>query len=90
MTLRRARRATSTKNPSDARPNGSGIVASPGPSNVPFHVPSASVHQLEALPGIGKKRAVALKVKRPRSVAEVAAIVDDPKVMATLAPHLRF
>src|ERR1044072_3421288 len=57
---------------------------------VPFHVPSASVHELEALPGIGKKRAAPLKVKRPRSVEEFAAIVQDPAVMATLAPHLRF
>ena len=57
---------------------------------VPFHVPSASVHELEALPGIGKKRAVDLKVKRPKSVDEVAAIVQDPKIMAVLAPHLRF
>ena len=57
---------------------------------VPFHVPSASVHELEALPGIGKKRAVDLKVKRPKSVDEVAAIVQDPKIMQVLAPHLRF
>jgi radical SAM superfamily enzyme with C-terminal helix-hairpin-helix motif len=57
---------------------------------VPFHVPSASVHQLEALPGIGKKRAVDLKVKRPKSVAEFGAIVNDPAIMAVLAPHLAF
>jgi radical SAM superfamily enzyme with C-terminal helix-hairpin-helix motif len=57
---------------------------------VPFHVPSASVKQLEALPGIGKKRAVDLKVQRPGSLAEVAAIVQDPAIMAVLAPHLRF
>lgn len=57
---------------------------------VPFHVPSASVHELEALPGIGKKRAVALKVGRPKSVDDVAAIVQDPAIMAVLAPHLRF
>jgi radical SAM superfamily enzyme with C-terminal helix-hairpin-helix motif len=57
---------------------------------VPFHVPSASMKELEALPGIGKKRAVDLKLKRPTSVDEVAAIVQDPKVMQVLAPHLRF
>jgi radical SAM superfamily enzyme with C-terminal helix-hairpin-helix motif len=57
---------------------------------VPFHVPSASVHQLEALPGIGKKRAVNLKVKRPKSLAEFAAIVQDDTIVARLAPHLTF
>jgi radical SAM superfamily enzyme with C-terminal helix-hairpin-helix motif len=57
---------------------------------VPFHVPSASVHELEALPGIGKKRAVSLKVKRPRSPAEFAAIVQDDAIVAALAPHLAF
>ena len=57
---------------------------------VPFHVPSASVHELEALPGIGKKRAVSLKVKRPRSLAEFAAIVQDDAIVAALAPHLAF
>lgn len=57
---------------------------------IPFNVPAASMKQLEALPGIGKKRAVDLKVKRPKSVQEFAAIVDDPKVMQLLAPHLVF
>jgi radical SAM superfamily enzyme with C-terminal helix-hairpin-helix motif len=57
---------------------------------VPFHVPSASLKQLEALPGIGRKRAVDIKVKRPKSVAEFAAIVQDPAVMAPLAQHLSF
>ena len=57
---------------------------------IPFNVPTASMKQLEALPGIGKKRAVNLKVKRPRSVEEFAAIVQDPAVMQLLAPHLSF
>jgi predicted nucleic acid-binding OB-fold protein len=48
------------------------------------------MHELEALPGIGKKRAVSLKVKRPRSLDEFAAIVGDPAVVAPLAPHLAF
>jgi hypothetical protein len=42
------------------------------------------------LPGIGKKRAVDLKVKRPKSTAEFAAIVQDPAIMKVLAPHLAF
>jgi len=57
---------------------------------VPFHVPSAKVKELEALPGIGKKRAVSLKVKRPRSLEEFSAIVGDPAIVQVLAPHLTF
>ncbi len=57
---------------------------------VPFHVPSAKLKELEALPGIGKKRAVNLKVKRPRSLEEFSAVVEDPAVVAALAPHLAF
>ena len=57
---------------------------------VPFDVPGASVKQLEALPGIGKKRAVDIKLKRPKTTAEFAAIVQDPAVMQVLAPHLAF
>jgi radical SAM superfamily enzyme with C-terminal helix-hairpin-helix motif len=56
----------------------------------PFHLPSASVKQMECLPGIGRKRALDLKVKRPASVDEVAKIVQDPGIMARLAPHLAF
>lgn len=57
---------------------------------VPFHVPSAKLKELEALPGIGKKRAVSLKAKNPKTVEQFAAVVQDPAIMATLAPHLRF
>ncbi|MCA1810590.1 MAG: radical SAM protein [Halobacteriales archaeon] len=57
---------------------------------VPFHVPTASVKQLECLPGIGKKRALDIKVKRPASVEEFAAIVQDSAIVAKLAPHLLF
>jgi radical SAM superfamily enzyme with C-terminal helix-hairpin-helix motif len=57
---------------------------------VPFHVPSARLKELEALPGIGRKRAATLKAKDPRTLEEFAALVQDPAIMATLAPHLRF
>jgi radical SAM superfamily enzyme with C-terminal helix-hairpin-helix motif len=57
---------------------------------VPFHVPSASVKQLECLPGIGKKRALDIKVKRPASPEAFAAIVQDPAISAALLPHLGF
>lgn len=57
---------------------------------VPFHVPSAGMKELEALPGIGRKRALDIKVKRPKNVAEFAAIVQDDAIMANLGPHLAF
>ncbi len=57
---------------------------------VPFHVPSASMKALEAIPGIGRKRAMDIKVKRPASLAEFAAIVQDDAIVGRLAPHLAF
>jgi radical SAM superfamily enzyme with C-terminal helix-hairpin-helix motif len=57
---------------------------------VPFHVPSASMKELEAFPGIGKKRALSLKVKQPKSLDDFAKIVDDPVIVAMLAPHMTF
>lgn len=57
---------------------------------VPFTVPGASLKHLEALPGIGRKRAVRIKAANPRDLAAFAAAVDDPTVTARLAPHLRF
>lgn len=57
---------------------------------VPFHVGSASVKQLETLPGIGRKRALDIKVQRPKSIAEFAAIVQDDAIVAKLGPHLAF
>lgn len=57
---------------------------------VPFHVPSAGMKQLEAIPGIGRKRAMDIKVKRPTSLAEFSAIVQDDAIVSRLAPHLTF
>ncbi len=57
---------------------------------VPFHVPTASMKQLECLPGIGKKRAVNIKVQRPKDLAAFRAIVDDDAITNLLAPHLSF
>lgn len=57
---------------------------------VPFHVPSASMKMLEAIPGIGKKRAVDVKVKRPTTFEEFATIVADANVSEPLRPHLAF
>ncbi len=57
---------------------------------VPFHVPSASLKQLEALPGIGKKRALNIKVKGYKDLASFAAVVQEPALVERLAPFLTF
>jgi radical SAM superfamily enzyme with C-terminal helix-hairpin-helix motif len=57
---------------------------------VPFHVPSAKLKALECLPGIGKKRAATIKARNVRSLEEFAKVVDDPAIVAALAPHLSF
>ncbi|MGB0652716.1 MAG: radical SAM protein [Thermoplasmatota archaeon] len=57
---------------------------------VPFHVPSASLKQLGALPGIGKKRALAVKAGNPDSFDAFAKLVGDPAVSGALERHLTF
>lgn len=58
---------------------------------VPFDINKANLKALEALPGVGKKRAVRLKVKQPiRDAAELAKALDDPAVAQQLAPLVRF
>lgn len=58
---------------------------------VPFDVNRANLKALEALPGVGKKRAVRLSLKRPfASEADVAAALDDPEAAKRIAPLLRY
>lgn len=58
---------------------------------VPFDINKANLKALEALPGVGKKRAVRLSLKRPyRSAADVEKALDDPAVARDLAPLLSF
>lgn len=58
---------------------------------VPFDINKANLKALEALPGVGKKRAVRLKVKQPiRDAGELARALDDPAVAEQLAPLVRF
>lgn len=57
---------------------------------VPFTVPGASLKQLQALPGIGKKRAAHIKAADPHDLDAFGAAVEDPKVVEALAPYLRF
>ena len=58
---------------------------------VPFPVNKANLKALEALPGVGKKRAVRLSLKRPfRGPEDVARALDDADVAARLAPLLSY
>ena len=58
---------------------------------VPFDINKANLKALEALPGVGKKRAVRLKVKQPfRDQADLERALDDPAVAQALAPLVAF
>ena len=58
---------------------------------VPFDVNHANLRALEALPGVGKKRAVRLHLKRPyKGMEGVEKALDDPEVAKRLAPLLSF
>ena len=58
---------------------------------IPFPVNKANLKALEALPGVGKKRAVRLSLKRPfRSAADVEKALDDPAVAKVVAPLLSY
>jgi radical SAM superfamily enzyme with C-terminal helix-hairpin-helix motif len=56
---------------------------------VPFDINKAKLKELEALPGVGKKRAVRLSLKRPfRSAADVEKALDDPEAAKRIIPLL--
>lgn len=57
---------------------------------VPFTVPGASMKELSALPGLGKKRVLRVKAANPHDLESFAAAVEDPVVVERLAPYLRF
>ncbi len=57
---------------------------------IPFHIPSASLKRLQALPGIGKKRATAVKAGAPTDAAAFADIIEDAAISNRLTPHLTF
>jgi radical SAM superfamily enzyme with C-terminal helix-hairpin-helix motif len=57
----------------------------------PFPVNKAPLRALQALPGVGKKRAARLAVKRPfASHAQLAAALDDAHVAQGLAPLVAY
>jgi radical SAM superfamily enzyme with C-terminal helix-hairpin-helix motif len=56
----------------------------------PFHVPSASLKALAALPGIGRKRAATLKAANVRDMESFAKVLGDEYVMGPLRAHIEF
>lgn len=57
---------------------------------LPFDVSNASLKELQALPGVGKKRATTIKVGRPQDFEAFEALVEDKAVSEPLRPYLRF
>lgn len=58
---------------------------------VPFRVNKAKLKELEALPGVGKKRAVRLSLKRPfKNAADVERALDDKEAAQLIAPLLSY
>jgi radical SAM superfamily enzyme with C-terminal helix-hairpin-helix motif len=56
----------------------------------PFAVADADLHMWQALPGIGKKRAVDLKMKPPRDEIDLQERIGDPEISNRILPHLQF
>ncbi|HEX2021519.1 MAG TPA: radical SAM protein [Candidatus Thermoplasmatota archaeon] len=58
---------------------------------VPFDINKANLKALEALPGVGKKRAVRLSLARPmKGPDELREALDDPALAEKLAPLIAF
>lgn len=72
------------------------LVLTHGPRSVsaipvPIKINSLTMKELEAIPKIGRKRAMSIIKNRPfDSVEEVKACLDDPSVIEEIAPHLDF
>ena len=57
----------------------------------PFDINHMPMSALEALPGIGKKRATNLVLKRPfSSMEELAEVIEDPEISKKLEPLIEF
>ncbi len=56
----------------------------------PFPVHEADTRMWLSLPGIGKKRALGLKMDPPRDLDAFTRRIDDPQITDRLAPHLEF
>jgi len=57
----------------------------------PLNINSCSLKALEALPGVGRKRAIRLFRKRPmRNMSDLAEALDDPRVARGLGNLVSF
>lgn len=57
----------------------------------PFNINTMPMSALSALPGIGKKRATTLTLKRPfKDLADLNRAIDDPKVIEGLRDYIVF
>ena len=57
----------------------------------PFDINHMPMSALEALPGIGKKRATNLVLKRPfSSMEELERVIEDPEISKRLEPFIEF
>ena len=57
----------------------------------PFNINTMPMSALSALPGIGKKRATTLTLKRPfKDLADLGRAIDDPKVIEGLRDYVVF
>jgi len=57
----------------------------------PLRINSCPLKALEALPGVGRKRAIRLFRKRPmRSMTDLAGALDDPQVAKELEDLVAF
>jgi len=57
----------------------------------PFHINSASFGAFQAIPGIGKKRAIRLIKARPfREISEFLDALDDKNIISDIKEHLSF
>ena len=57
----------------------------------PFNINTMPMSALSALPGIGKKRATALTLKRPfKDLEDLGRAIDDPKVIEGLRDYVVF
>lgn len=56
----------------------------------PFYLNEASYKQLQAIPGIGRKRAAAIFRKRPKDKDELSKIVEDERALDTILSFTSF
>ncbi|MGC8936150.1 MAG: radical SAM protein [Candidatus Methanomethylicaceae archaeon] len=72
------------------------VVLTHGPRSVsgltvPMHINSLTMKELEAIPGIGSRRAASLIKNRPfKNAQELISSIDDPSLITPLIPLMEF